>query len=266
MKHWLTPTLSVIAIMLCVSAIGEVQADAAGIMEKNYYSAKLPKVKQTVEMKLVNSRNEVRERKLDVISALQENGVDSNMLVRFKEPADVRGTAFLQLEHSNAEDDLWIYLPALFKSRRLVSSNKKDSFIGSDFAYGDMLPPKVARYTYDLVGTESVEGFDCYIIKASPATEDILRDYGYSLKKMWIDKKSFHEIKVEYFDDRSDLLKVQEVKELKLIDEKNNRWLATRRSMNNLQTGHKTFIEIVDYSTDFALSERTFSKRNLERF
>lgn len=266
MKHWLAFTLFVAGIMLCIVSHAEAPPDAISIMEKNYYSSKLPKIQQTVEMKLVNSRNEVRERKLNVVSALQENGIDSNMLVRFMEPADVRGTAFLQLEHSSAEDDLWIYLPALFKSRRLVSSNKKDSFIGSDFAYGDMLPPKVARYTYKMLGAESVEGFDCYIVEATPTNEGILRDYGYSLKKMWIDKESFHEIKVEYYDDRSDLLKVQEVKELKLIHERDNRWLATSRSMNNLQTGHRTLIKVVDFTTDFALSERTFSKRNLERF
>jgi hypothetical protein len=260
-------TIAVISAVLSSGGLyGSSSGAAEAIMERNYYASKLLEVQQTVEMRLVNNRNEVRERKLDVMSALQDNGIDSNMLVRFQEPADVRGTAFLQLENSEAEDDLWIYLPALFKSRRLVASNKKDSFIGSDFAYGDMLPPKVALYSYKAAGEDSSNGFDCYVIEATPATDKVLKDYGYSRKKMWIHKESFHEVKVEYYDSRGDLLKVQNVKELKLIDADNSRWLATVRSMENRQTGHATLIEVVDYTTDVDYSRRTFSKRNLERF
>ena len=129
--------------------------------------------------------------------ALQPNGVDAKFAVKFSTPADIRGTAFLQVEHGDADDDLWIYLPALKKSRRLVASNKKDSFVGSDFSYGDISLPRVAKYRHTIIRNETIDEVDAYVIESVPIDDTVKSNSGYSKKITWVRSDNFVEAKVE---------------------------------------------------------------------
>src|SRR5688572_14080302 len=131
------------------------EPDARTIMERNFFTSRVHALQVESTMLLVNERGQQRERSNTTLVKLQPNGIDSNFLVRFSSPADIKGTGFLQIEHSEGDDDLWIYLPALKKSRRLVANNKKDSFVGSDFSYGDILLPKVDPYRHTLWRSEA---------------------------------------------------------------------------------------------------------------
>jgi hypothetical protein len=238
---------------------------AEEIMQKNFFASKPRQLFKQVTMTLVNERGETRQRKIAALTSLQPNGVDSNMLVRFLEPADVKGTSFLQIEHSEADDDQWIYLPALHKSRRLVSSNRKDSFIGSDFSYGDVLPPRVSLYQHKLLREEAAEGLPCYVVESVPANEDVKRDYGYSRKVNWIAKDSFHEVKTEYYDVTGRLLKTQLVRGITLVDAEAQRWAPKYKEMVNHQTNHKTIVNADSYTTDTKVTADTYTLRALER-
>src|SRR5882762_7011693 len=77
-------------------------------------------------------------------------------MTRFLEPADVKGTVSLLIEHAEKDDDIWIYLPSVKKVRRLVSSNKKDSFVGTDFSYGDVIGHKVKEWDHNFVTLKAV--------------------------------------------------------------------------------------------------------------
>ena len=59
-------------------------------------------------------------------------------MVKFLDPADVRGTAMLIVDNKNVQDDMWIYLPALKRTRRIVSTEKGKSFMSSEFSNADM--------------------------------------------------------------------------------------------------------------------------------
>jgi hypothetical protein len=264
MKRLLSNAL-LAATLLCAGSAWPAPPTADEIMQKNFFASKPRQFFREVTMTLVNERGESRQRKITALSSLQSNGIDSNIVVRFLEPADVKGTSFLQMEHSEAEDDQWIYLPALRKSRRLVSSNRKDSFIGSDFAYGDMLPPRVSLYQHKLLREESVEGLDCYVVESVPATEDVKRDYGYSRKVTWAAKDSFHEVKTEYYDVTGRLLKTQIVRGIMLVDPEANRWAPKYKEMVNHQTNHKTIVKSDSYTTDVSITPQTYSLRALER-
>jgi hypothetical protein len=117
--------------------------------------------KGDVTMTLISEGGAKRVRSTSSISKRLPNGVDQERLIRFLEPADVKGTATLMIEHSDGDDDIWIYLPALHKVRRLVASNKKDSFVGTDFSYGDIIGHRVDDWTYTYIGSEDVDGAKC---------------------------------------------------------------------------------------------------------
>jgi hypothetical protein len=252
------------ASLLSTSAVWSAPA-ADEVMQKNFFASKPRQIFKEITMTLVNESGEKRQRKIAALTSLQPNGIDSNMLVRFLEPADVKGTSFLQIERSEGNDDQWIYLPAVHKSRRLVSSNRKDSFIGSDFAYGDVLPPKVSLYRHKLLPEEPVEGLPCYVVESVPVSEDVKRDYGYSRKITWVAQDSFHEVKTVYYDVTGRLLKTQIVRGITLVDPEVHRWAPTYKEMVNHQTGHKTIVTADSYTTATKITPDTYTLRALER-
>jgi len=239
--------------------------DAAAIMEKNFLASKVTGVRLEASMVLTNDKGQQRERRNTTVVALQANGVDSKFAVKFSTPADIRGTAFLQVEHGDADDDLWIYLPALKKSRRLVASNKKDSFVGSDFSYGDISLPKAAKYRHTLATNERMDDVDCYVIESVPADDTVKANSGYSRKVTWVRTDNFVEAKVEYYDLAGRLLKTQRVTKPQQVDAKAGRWFPLFREMTNHQTGHKTTLEVLKLETNVPTPDELFTTRYIER-
>jgi outer membrane lipoprotein-sorting protein len=241
------------------------QLDAAAIMEKNFQASKVSGVRLEASMVLINDKGQQRERKNTTVVALQDNGVDSKFAVRFSTPADIKGTSFLQVEHSEGDDDLWIYLPALRKSRRLVASNKKDSFVGSDFSYGDISLPKVAKYRHTITRTEPMDGVDCYVIESLPGDDTVKANSGYSKKITWVRSDNFVETKVEYYDLAGRLLKTQRVTKPQVVDAKAGRYFPLSREMTNHQTGHRTTLNVLKLDTNVPTPDELFTTRYIER-
>ncbi len=238
---------------------------ARDVMEKNFFASKTKTLKSEITMSLINDKGQKRERTSETISKLQANGIDSKLLVKFSAPADIKGTGFLQVEHADGDDDLWIYLPALKKSRRLVASNKKDSFVGSDFSYGDVLLPKVDLYTHKLLRSEVLDDHDNYVIESVPKDDVVKQNSGYSKKITWVRKDNFLESKVEYYDISGRLLKTQTTSGHKLVDPAAKCWIAMKREMINHQTGHKTIISFNKVESGITVADDLFSTRYIEQ-
>jgi len=241
------------------------EPSAHDIMEKNFFVTKVSSLQLESTMVLVNDKGQQRERRSTGLIKLQPNGVDSKLLVRFSTPADINGTSFLQVEHIDGDDDLWIYLPALKKSRRLVANNKKDSFVGSDFSYGDISLPKVDQYRHTLVRSEKVDGFDCYVVESVPASEAVRANSGYSKKLTWVRTDNFVETKVEYYDLAGRLWKTQTVTRHELVEPQKSRWFALQREMTNHQNGHRTVITMAKVTPGLAIADDTFTTRSIEQ-
>ncbi len=269
-ENVVTRTMSVMltGLVACGAPFSTLEAadlSARDIAEKNFFVTKLDHLINESTMTLTNDKGQQRVRKTVGYSVLQSNGIDSTIMIRFLFPGDVEGTGYLQIQHHDGDDDMWIYLPALKKVRRLVANNKKDSFVGSDFSYGDILLPVVDTYRHTLVRTEILEDEDCYVIESVPANDQIKKDYGYSKKIAWIRKSNFMEKKVEYFDPNGRPLKTQVVPEVKELDPKKRKWWATRREIVNHQTGHRTTLVFDSLNAEQDIREDFFTTRYLQR-
>jgi hypothetical protein len=255
-----------IAALALVPVLGAQDAPSPReIMERNFVVTKVSALRVDLTMTLINSRGQRRERSTTTLIKLQPNAIDSKFLVRFTTPPDVAGTGLLQIEHSDGDDDLWIYLPALRKSRRLVASNKKDSFVGSDFSYGDIAIPKVEQYQHTLRGTEAMDGIQCYVIESTPASGVVRSNSGYSRKVTWVRSDNFLETKVEYYDLANRLLKTQRVARHEPVASQQGKWFALEREMTNHQTGHRTLLVATKVDGQVTISDETFTARTLER-
>jgi outer membrane lipoprotein-sorting protein len=234
-------------------------------MEKNFFVTKVTSLQLESTMVLINDKGQQRERRSTGLIKLQPNGVDSKLVVRFSAPADIKGTSFLQVEHIDGDDDLWIYLPALKKSRRLVANNKKDSFVGSDFSYGDISLPKVDQYRHTLLRTEKAEGVDCYVVESVPASDTVRANSGYARKVTWVRSDNFVETRVEYYDLAGRLWKTQRVSRHELVEPQHARWFPLQREMTNHQNGHRTVISMSKVTAGIAVPDDTFTTRHIER-
>jgi len=249
-------------IVGALMALGFARAAAAlsidDIMHHNYYATKVAVLTSESTMLLTNASGSTRERKLTGIARLQPDGVDADVVIEFNAPPDVRGTRFLQIQHSERDDDMWIYLPALHKSRRLVASNKRDSFIGTDFSYGDILPLDPANFRNRLLREETLDGSDCFVVESSAKDVAYERDLGYRRRLLWIRKDNFIEVKVDYYDGDGRIVKTQTTADHVLVQPELNRWVVRQREMIDRDTGHRTLIKIDKLDQHSAIPDRLF--------
>lgn len=263
MRRVLAAVLVGVSLVALPAGAQRTELSARDIMEKNFFATKVASLRVETTMVLINDRGQRRERANTGIVKLQPNGVDSKLVVKFSTPPDIKGTGVLQIEHSDSDDDLWVYLPALRKSRRLVANNKKDSFAGSDFSYGDITLPKVDQYRHALLRSEKIDGDDCYVVESVPATDAVKANGGYSKKITWVRTDNFVESKVEYYDLPGRLLKTQLAGRHQLVEPDKGRWFVMYREMTNHQTGHRTAIT-ASKAEAVAIPDDSFTTRNLE--
>lgn len=255
------------AATLCLvlgAAAARAEVSGAEVMQSNFYATKVSGFVGDVTLTLVNDRGEQRVRKMKVQSKLRTNGVDSAVMTGFVQPADIKGTGFLQIENSAGNDDIWVYLPALGKTRRLAANNKRDSFFGTDFSYGDILLPAVNKYSHTVLRTENVDGVPCAVVESRPVDAKTKDETGYARRLSWVDSRNQVERKVEYYDTSDVLLKTQLTFDVKEVEPQKHRWLPMRREMTNHQTGHKTLYVFENFTVKTGLDDTAFSARKLE--
>ena len=260
------------ALLAVLSLLGGPPGSAAGaelppleIMERNFSVTKVPDSIAQATFTLINRAGQERVRKTLTATKLQPNGVDNMQMVRFLSPPDVRGTVILLIEHSEKDDDIWVYLPALKKVRRLVASNKRDSFAGTDFSYGDVIGHKVAEWEHRLVGEEVVDGQACYVVESMPRSDAVKTGSGYSKRRSWIRKDNFVMARGEYWDLAGQPLKTLTAREVKQVDPARKKWQPMHLEAANAQTGHRTIIRYDDFKANQGVRDEFFTTRYMER-
>ncbi len=238
---------------------------ALEIAEKNFMVSKVIDSTSDATFTLTNKNGQERVRKTFGTSKLQANGVDNMRMTRFLTPSDVKGTVSLLIENSAKDDDIWIYLPALKKVRRLVSSNKKDSFVGTDFSYGDVIGHKPSEWNHKTLRDEDCAGKPCWVTESTPKSEDVKTNSGYSKRLGWILKENFVAVKAEFYDESGQLVKTSKFSDVKLVDKERNKWQPMRLESANVQTGHKTVIQFQNFKANQNVKEDFFTTRYMER-
>ncbi len=235
------------------------------IMEKNFVVNKYQDSTSDTTMTLTNKAGKQRVRKTFGTTKLQGNGLDNMRMTRFLEPADVKGTVSLLVEHSEKDDDIWIYLPSMKKVRRLVSSNKKDSFVGTDFSYGDVIGHKVKEWNHTLVKEEEVDGKACYVIESVAANATVKSNTGYSKRVNWIQKDNFVSVKSQMYDEAGELVKEGKFSHFLEVDPVRHKWQAGELLMRNVQTEHQSVIHIDQFKVNVGVKENYFTTRYMEQ-
>lgn len=267
------PGSATAAVVLALAAAGAVWPasdaraatgeDAVALMNRNFVATKVLDSTSDTRIELTNAQGQKRVRQTVGQSKLMKNGADNMRLTRFTEPADVKGTGVLLIEHQGADDDMWIWLPAVKKVRRLSASNKRDGFLGTDLSYGDVIGHRVEDWTHTLVREEKVDGTDAVVIDSVPRTPQVQTNSGYSKRRTWVSKSNAMTLRGEFWDEAGQPLKTMVASQLKRVDEARDKWQAMRIEAKNLQTGHSTVVTVTEYKANQGLSDALFSTREL---
>jgi hypothetical protein len=265
-----TQLVSVLVVIFGVALLADVSASQPGlsareIMDKVALTRKLAGSEAVVNMSILNDKGQARERRISMATKLYDGGKTEKRIYRFLAPADVKGTGVLVFDYESEADDVWVYLPALRKTRRIMSSQRSQSFMGSEFSYGDLNVPPLDDYSYKLVAEDAAGDEPCWQIEVLPKTEDIAASDGYSKKTYWISKAKFVVRRGLYYDQNGQLLKELKSDDIKLLDPKNNRYRPMRMEMINKQNGRRSVFasEKVVFAPDS--KDDYFTPRYLER-
>lgn len=238
---------------------------ARAIMDEVARTRQLAGSEAVVTMTIDNGKGQKRVRKLSLATKTFDGGKTEKRIYRFLAPADVKGSGVLVFDYETKEDDTWVYLPALRKTRRIVSSKKSKKFMGSEFAYADLNFPNLSDFEFTIKGEETVAGVACHVIESTPKTASIAKDEGYARKTFWV-AKSDHTIRRGlYYDLKGKLLKELSASDIKLLDPANKRYRTMRLEMKNHQNGRVSVFHTDKVAFAPSTKDEYFTTRFLER-
>jgi hypothetical protein len=220
---------------------------------------------QDMEMILIDKNGNRRERTIRAMG--QDVGEDTRSIMFFLSPADVKDTGFLSYDYDDdtKDDDQWLYLPALKKTKRIASTDKSGSFMGSDFSYADMTDRKLDYYDYTLMKETDVDGVPVWQIESIPNNEKEIEETGYTKSVSFVRQDNYVVIRAVSWVKKGKRLKYFDVKKLEQID---GIWVPTEMHMTTKKgktTVHKTVIVAHDVRFNQDLDEDLFTVRKLEK-
>lgn len=254
----------IVSVILAIGLVISTNAQSGlDIMKKYKEQSNTNDQEVEIVMKLINNKGQERTRTIHWVTKNNDKEERSSLL-RFLTPADVKGTGFLSIEHIERDDDQWLFLPALNKSRRISASDETDNFMGSDLTFEDLKTEEIEEYKYEYKGTQKVDGIDCYVIIATPSTDKRKKETGYSKRELFVRTDNYLFAKVNYYNKEGELYKIFHGEDPKIIKGSNHERLH-KISMENLKTGSKTIIFFNGYKIDHNTKWELYTKRNLEK-
>jgi outer membrane lipoprotein-sorting protein len=172
----------------------------------------------------------------------------------YLDPPREKGTKMLKLE-----DQLWTYTPASDRTILISGHMLRQSVMGSDLSYEDMMedPRLAALYTATVGGEEGCEGRPCWVLDLTSRGEEI----AYFKRKIWVDKERNVVLREERFAKSGKLLKTTEVKS---VERQGGRWVPTRIVFKDaLKEGDGTEFVLESIEFDAKIPDHVFTKASL---
>ncbi len=205
-----------------------------------------------------NGDESVRELRRQALETHDEGAGDKSVIT-FDAPRDVAGTSLLSHTKILEPDDQWLFLPALKRVKRISSANKSGPFVGSEFAYEDLVSQEVDKYEYRFLREESCGGVECFVVERTPLYENS----GYTKQVVWWDVSEYRIQRIDFYDRKDTLLKTLLYHGYR--EYAGEYWRPDRMTMENHQNGKSTELVFDEWSFGNGLSEGEFTPSRLRR-
>jgi hypothetical protein len=193
---------------------------------------------------------------------------DSKTVSFILEPIGEKGMAMLSYEFDAQDKDniSWLYLPAMGKVRKIISSDPDDdsgsSFFGSEFFLEDLENIDVDDYTYPHVEEGQFQGRPVWIIEALPVPAH-LRKTRYGKSKLWIDRERHILLMQQLYNKRLKPYKQITMSRIERID---GVWTARRIVVKNLVSKRMSVMMTTSVCFNVTVPQQFLTQRALIDF
>jgi outer membrane lipoprotein-sorting protein len=215
----------------------------------------------TVMKMVLRNRNgdeSVRELRRQALE-MNEEGAGDKSLITFDAPRDVAGTTLLSHTKILEPDDQWLFLPALSRVKRISSANKSGPFVGSEFAYEDLVSQEVDKYEYRFLREEVLDTQETFVVERYPRYENS----GYAKQVVWWDQEEYRIQRIDFYDRKDTLLKTLVSHVYRQYQDRY--WRPDRMSMVNHQNGKSTDLVFTEWMFGNGVADREFTPSRLRR-
>lgn len=188
----------------------------------------------------------------------RHDGSLSKSIVRFTAPADLAGAGFLQVQNREQDDDRFLFLPELKRSRRISGNLRGNSFMGTDFSFADLDRRDFRDSTATSMPDADIARFPCFHVDVVSKRADS----PYAHIEVWIRKDNYLPLRMEMFDRAQVKVKTFTAQEVKRVS---GHWYITRSRMVDHVQSHTTDLTIDSITPTSDLADDEFSVRNLEK-
>ncbi|HPE86683.1 MAG: outer membrane lipoprotein-sorting protein [Bacteroidia bacterium] len=171
-------------------------------------------------------------------------------------PAREKGTKMLKLE-----DKLYIYSPSTDRTIQISGHMLRQSMMGSDLSYEDMMEENKLEDAYDAVvtGEEKIEQKRCYILELIANKKDV----NYYMRKVWVDTERYIPMKEELYAKSGKMLKTTILSDIRQVD---GRWYPYKIAFKDmLKSGEGTEFIVEEISFNKEIPEHLFTKGALRK-
>ncbi len=217
---------------------------------------------ERLAIRIENARGGIVRRELVMRTGRGEPGEDRTFTV-FLAPAEVRGTAFLQLAHKDRDADQWLFLPELHRVRRISGASKRQSFVGTHFSYRDLeLLDDVLEWSEEeaparWLGEGSIGDVAVARVELRPKVKDV----GYDRIVVSISARDHVLRGLDLFEGGEEPRKVLHLLDVRSVDGKPT---AHRLEMTDRKRGGRTIVEVSEVRYDEDLPEEIFTRGALD--
>ncbi|HET9571235.1 MAG TPA: outer membrane lipoprotein-sorting protein [Bacteroidales bacterium] len=181
---------------------------------------------------------------------------ENKSFTEYLSPVREQGTKMLKVGNQ-----LWIYSPSTDRTILISGQMLRQSVMGSDLSYEDMMEDSKLTDKYQAVntGTEVIDGRKCYVLELTAMTTDV----NYFKRKSWIDTERFVPLKEELFAKSGQLLKRTILSGVKQVQ---GRWFPTVILYKDmLKAGEGTEFKMTSILFDQVIPDYIFSKAALKQ-
>jgi outer membrane lipoprotein-sorting protein len=180
----------------------------------------------------------------------------SDSFTEYLAPPRDKGTKMLKLG-----DQLWTYSPQTDRTILISGHMLRQSVMGSDLSYEDMMEDPLLQNIYDaeIIGTDTLSNRPVWILELKAKKGDA----SYDKREIWVDQERYIVLKENLYAKSGMLLKTVEINEVMNID---GRWFpktALYKDVLKEGDGTKMIVESIKFNEN--IPEHIFSRASLRK-
>lgn len=262
MSHQPRVVVVLVALLVATSGVaGRAGAEEArSVMERSESRTKARTERTTYTMELLDADGEVEQTRTLEVFYKRESDHEVT-LQKFLSPPLLEDTGMMIVDRGKPSNDIWLYLPATRRLRRISGAEKSNWYLGTQFTYEDFEDYNLEAYGFTLRDEAAChDGARCWVIEAVATSESEKDATGYGKKVYWIEKESLYPVRVDYLDQEGSEIKRLTASGLKEIGDY---WRPAEIIMRDLRNDRRTRIRAEEREMDLDLDDYYLSRRYL---